>query len=114
MDCKKRNHNGNVIQKQTLIHDYNQYKGAVDKNDQVIGYYTSVRKCRTWTTKAVFHLFEEAFYNSFLIYKQQINPTLKFCDFKLPIIEDMITYDKDTVNPQIPPKQVVTFLNYWL
>ena len=41
--------------------------GGADRNDALIGNYSSVRKTLKWTVKVVFHFIEEAFLNAYIL-----------------------------------------------
>ena len=41
--------------------------GGVDRNDALIGNYSSVRKTFKWTVKVVFHFIEEAFLKTYIL-----------------------------------------------
>ena len=43
-----------------MIHDYNRFMGGVDRNDEMIANYNSVRKSMKWTKKVAFHFTEIA------------------------------------------------------
>jgi len=51
LSVNKRGRDGNPIMKEQLIIDYNNNMGFVDKNDQIVGQHTMVRKSHKWTTK---------------------------------------------------------------
>ena len=63
---RKKDREGNPIQKQKLVADYNLHMGEVDKNDAIIGNYSSIRKSHEWITKAVLYFLEEAVFNAFV------------------------------------------------
>ena len=44
IDTRKRDRNGNGIRKLKLVDDYNKFMGGVDRNDEMIGTYSAVRK----------------------------------------------------------------------
>ena len=43
-----------------LLTDYNKYMGGVDESDQMLRYYTCIRKTVTWYPRVLFHEVEEA------------------------------------------------------
>ena len=63
----KRGREETVASKLSLVNDYNKFIGGVDRNDALIGNYSSVRKTLTWTVKVVFHFIEEAFLNAYIL-----------------------------------------------
>ena len=55
-DTGKRDRHGAVIRKPSVICDYNKHMGGVDRNDELLGFYTSLRKTLKWYKKLAFHL----------------------------------------------------------
>ena len=87
---RKKDREGNPIQKQKLVDDYNLHMGGVDKNDTINGNYSSVRKSHKWTTKVALHFLEEAIFNAFVLYRK-CGDGVRSCDFKRAI-EKLISY----------------------
>ena len=81
----KRNRQGNPIRELQCINDYNRFMGGVDKNDEMLATYSSVRKSMTWTKKVVFHFIEEAVLNAFVLNKKH-NNRKRLLKFKLEAI----------------------------
>ena len=91
VNVNRRNRRNDQIQKPTVIHDYNQKMGGVDKNDAMIGNYSCIRKSYKWYTKIFFHFLEEAVYNAFVIYdKVGEGKKHKFMQFKLEVARQML------------------------
>ena len=44
INTRKRDRYGNVVRKLQLVDDYNKYMGGVDRNDEMIGTYSCMRK----------------------------------------------------------------------
>ena len=63
--------------------------GGIDRNDAMIGNYSSVRKSMKWTTKVAFHLIEEAVLNSFILFNK-VNGKKRFLQLKLLLICHML------------------------
>ena len=57
--------------KPSIIHDYIRHMGGVDRNDELIGYYTCLQKTLKWYKKHAIHFFEEALLNAFIVYRQE-------------------------------------------
>lgn len=87
----KRDRDGNPIMKEQLIIDYNINMGFVDKNDQIVGQHTMVRKSQKWTTKVAFHLIEEAIFNAYVIYQDSPQKKMTFLDFKMAFVRQVLT-----------------------
>ena len=66
---RKNDREENPIQKQKLVVHYNIRLGGVDKNDTIIGNYSSVGKSIKWISKVVLYFLEEAF-NAFALYRK--------------------------------------------
>ena len=65
--------------------------GGVDPNDALLGNYTCIRKSCKWTVKVAIHFVEEAVLNSFVLY-DKINPNkMRFMNYKLDVIEKVIS-----------------------
>ena len=64
----KTDKTGAPVQKPSVIHAYNKYMGGVDRNDQLVGCYTSLRKTMKWYKKLAFHLIEECLLNAHIAY----------------------------------------------
>ena len=80
VDTRKRDPQGNVVRKLKLIEDYNRYMGGVDKNDEMICTYSSIRKSMKWTKKVAFHFIEEGILNAYILFKKEggTKPLLRF------------------------------------
>jgi hypothetical protein len=74
------NRRGAQVNKQDLILDYNQHMGGVDRVDQILSYYSPLRKSIKWYRKVVFHIFDLCIGNAYHIYKHLggRNPQLWF------------------------------------
>ena len=51
VNVNRRNRRNDQIQKPTVIHDYNQKMGGIDKNGAMIGNYSCICKSYKWYTK---------------------------------------------------------------
>lgn len=91
----KKKRDGTDLVKPVLVNDYNKYMGGIDRNDAMMGNYSSVRKTLKWTTKVAIHFMEEAVLNSFIIYNK-FKGNQRFMQFKLTLIRmllDVATHD---------------------
>ena len=61
---------GVVMDKPTVIADYNQYMLGVDKLDQLVAYYSFLHKSVKWWRKIFFWLLEVMVINSYIIYRE--------------------------------------------
>ena len=92
----KRGKEETAASKLSLVNDYNKFMGGVDRNDALIGNYSSVRKTLKWTVKVVFHFIEEAFLNAYILNEKFGVKKMRFLAFKLEIIESIITKNQLT------------------
>ena len=81
----KKNKQGEDIIKPVLVNHYNRFMGGIDRNDAMIGNYSSVRKSMKWITKVAVHFIEEAVLNSFILFNKVIGKK-RFLQFKLLLI----------------------------
>ena len=68
--------------------------GGVDRNDALIGNYTSAHKSFKWTTKVAFHFIEEATLNAFILFNKANPGKIRFMHFKLKIIKSIISWSQ--------------------
>ena len=57
------------IQQPTLVNDYNKYMSGVDKSDQLIGKYESIRKTHKYWKTLFYHLLDIARVNSYILFQ---------------------------------------------
>ena len=89
IDTRKRDRQGNVIRKLKLVDDYNKFMGGVDRNDEMIGTYSAVRKSMKWTKKVAFHFIEEGLVNAHILYKKN-GGSKRLLQFKLDCITSLL------------------------
>ena len=96
----KRGREETAASKLSLVNDYNKFMGGVDRNDALIGNYSSVRKTLKRTVKVVFHFIEVALLNAYILNEKFGVKKMRFLAFKLEIIESIITKN------QLPELQI--------
>ncbi|KAG8237383.1 hypothetical protein J437_LFUL013018 [Ladona fulva] len=77
------------VVKPTVECDYNNTMGGVDRCDQELSYYPSIRKQQK---KKIFgHFLDQAVWNSYVLYRKETSQKcLQFIEFRLRLIEDAI------------------------
>ena len=60
------------IEKPTMVEKYNMYMGGVDKGDQLISYYGFSHRTVKWWRRVLFHLFENAIVNAYILYRLSV------------------------------------------
>ena len=85
------------ISRPNIVKKYNECMGGIDLIDRMISYYRMGAKTKKWTVKTIFHLFDLAIANSWILYRQdkkalgyQEKDILKYVDFKIIIAEHFI------------------------
>ena len=96
--CKKY-YGGKIAfkNKPSIVTQYNQLMGSVDKADQLLEPYSYEKKSLAWYKKLGLHFMHRALLNSHLIYKKQQGPEYKkdFLDFTTKVAEQLISRHSD-------------------
>ncbi|XP_065182258.1 piggyBac transposable element-derived protein 4-like [Sycon ciliatum] len=66
----KRDRQRRPVRKLRLVQDYNKKMGGVDKNDEMLSFYTAARKSRKWYKKLAVHLIEQALLNAYILHRK--------------------------------------------
>ena len=74
----------------------NSSMGGVDNLSRVLNPYSCQRKCLKWYRKLTELLFDICIYNSFIIYKQLNESKMTHLDFRLELVNEIITYHSYT------------------
>ncbi|XP_068098218.1 piggyBac transposable element-derived protein 4-like [Hyperolius riggenbachi] len=83
-------------QKPECIHDYNQYMGGVDRNDQMMKPYLVARKTFYWYKKVAIYLIQLGIFNSFLLYKKKTKDTATtYLSFQEEIITSLLSVSEE-------------------
>lgn len=85
-----RNRRGVVKEKPLPIAKYNKFMSGIDRMDQMVSYYTSVRKTLRWYKKVGIHIFQLLLYNSYMLYNKHSNRRLSYYDFRLAVLEEIL------------------------
>jgi hypothetical protein len=97
--------------KPELVLDYNLTMGGVDRADQNLTYYESVRKRTKIYYKKIFrHLLDQCIFNAFTIHKWQNKKHKKLLDFRLALVEEILAkyFDSSTMTPKTGRKSSVS------
>lgn len=80
-----------------IIKCYNDSMGGIDLIDRMISYYRMSARTKKWTVKTIFHLFDLAIANSWILYRQdrkklgdKQKDVVKFLEFKLEIADQLL------------------------
>lgn len=79
-----------TVLKPKAVVDYNMNMGGVDKSDQCMAYYPTIRNQQRKYYKKIFrHLLDQVVWNSFVLYQKKGGP-LKHLDFRMQLIENLV------------------------
>jgi len=90
-NIRKKDYDGQPIVKAQVIIDYNEIMGGVDSIDQLLKYYSFLRKINQIVQKGGFHLFDVALLNSQILW-MKVHPDAKMTglEFRMTIVEQII------------------------
>jgi hypothetical protein len=99
------------VNKPVCIIDYNENMNGVDRIDQMLSYYPTVRKKIKWTKKLVLYMLELSLHNAHVIYNDKHpNDKMSLLNFQLEVIKslckkpDETSASSDDENPPQPPR----------
>ena len=65
------NRNRQVSIKPNIVRDYTKVKAGVDRSDQMLSYYSAMRKTLRWYKKIAVHFIESSVHNAYIMYCKQ-------------------------------------------
>ncbi|KAJ2954434.1 hypothetical protein O0L34_g2704 [Tuta absoluta] len=88
------NKNNKVSMKPNVVRDYNEGMSGIDLSDQMLSYYSALRKTLFWYKKLAIHIFEIYIHNACMIYNNQAylprQEKLDALSFKDKVIEYLL------------------------
>lgn len=94
--CKKQKAYLN-IKRPSAIREYNNSMGGVDLSDRMLSFYRMKARTRKWTVRTIFHFFDLALVNSWILYRQdqkaQKAKAMQFLDFRISVAESLLSID---------------------
>jgi hypothetical protein len=100
---------GKPVIKPKLVLDYNDSMGGVDKADQNLSYYDSLRKGTKCYYKKLFrHLVDQTLYNAFIIHQQLGGKYKTLLNFRMAVVKSIIAefFDAQVKQPVKPGRQL--------
>ena len=85
----KHNFRGEIVQKPRPVVDYTKHMFGVDLSDQLLAYYSLLRKSVKWWRKLAIHLVNLAILNAYIVYKKA-NPGKSHVQFRLELVQALI------------------------
>ena len=86
---EETNRNGKVMVKPNIVIDYNKECSGVDLSDQMLSYYSALRKTIRWPKK-VLHLFEATIHNAHLLHCRTNTISLKSLPFREKFVKCLL------------------------
>ena len=85
------NKRGEKKSKPSIIRDYNSYMSGIDRADQMMSYYDSLRKTTRWYKKVALHLFDIFIFNAyFLNCKYGVDKTISLLKYKEIVVKELM------------------------
>ena len=91
-DSSKVNRRGEHVKKPDCVIDYNQHMCGVDRIDQLMAYYTPLRKTLKWYRKVVLQFLDMAVVNAYLLYTK-LGGSKRQIWFRKQIIRSLVAAD---------------------
>ncbi|XP_028162999.1 piggyBac transposable element-derived protein 4-like [Ostrinia furnacalis] len=84
------NRRGQTILKPEIVIQYNNFMNGVDRQDQMLSYYTCEHKTMRWYKKVGIHVFQMMLLNAFYLYKLHKNVQIDYYKFRESVIEILL------------------------
>jgi len=96
------NRRGTVKMKPETVVQYNRFMLGIDRQDQMIAYYSCERKTLRWCKKLPYIFLQICMLNSHLLYTKNVKK-ISYYDFQLSVINSLLSVKLNTtIVPQIP------------
>ena len=80
VDCMNRNKK--VTKKSNTVRDYNSGMSGIDRSDQMLSYYSSLRKTIRWYKKLALYIIEVCLLNAYILYNENRTEKMKLLKFR--------------------------------
>lgn len=98
---KVSNRNGKLSMKPNIIRDYNQGMSGIDRSDQMLSYYTALRKIIRWHKKVALHIIEIYIHNAHKIFQRATSSKIKLIKFREAFVDALIGEEIQPVSKKI-------------
>lgn len=85
-----RHRNGKKSLKPNIISDYNNGMSGVDRSDQMLSYYSALRKTIRWPKKVVIHIFEMYIHNAYILFCHVTHSKITSLQFRELFVQSLI------------------------
>lgn len=95
------NRNGRLSKKPNIVRDYNQGMSGIDRSDQMLSYYTSLRKTIRWPKKVSLHIIEIYIYiqNAHKIFQKVTSSKMKLIRFREEFVIALVGEENEDLYP---------------
>ncbi|XP_064598479.1 piggyBac transposable element-derived protein 4-like [Liolophura sinensis] len=76
------NRNQKVSQKPNIVRDYNNGMSGIDRSDQMLSYYSALRKTIRWYKKIGLHVLEIMLFNAHIMYNESVGEQMRMLRFR--------------------------------
>lgn len=84
------NRNGKLSMKPNIIRDYNLNMSGIDRADQMLSYYTSLRKTIRWPKKVALHIMEIYIHNAIVLFQKTTSSQIKLMKFREAFVDALV------------------------
>lgn len=95
------NRNGKISMKPNIIRDYNNGMSGIDRSDQMLSYYSSLRKTIRWPKKVSLHIIEIYIHNAHKIFQKVTSSKIKLINFREEFVVALIGGEIESVSKRI-------------
>lgn len=95
------NRNGKISMKPNIIRDYNNGMSGIDRSDQMLSYYSSLRKTIRWPKKVSLHIIEIYIHNAHKIFQKVTSSKIKLIKFREEFVVALIGEEIQPVSKKI-------------
>ena len=95
------NREGNMVEKPESVYYYCGRMGGVDLSDQLLNYYSFLRKSMKWSRKLLIHLFNLVILNAYILNKHYGHQKLTHDEFRDHLVKYLV--DEGLKSYKIPP-----------
>ena len=88
--CDVMNNRGKVSQKPNVVADYNNGMSGIDLSDQMISYYSNLRKTLKWYRKVALQIIEVLLNNSYCVFKKCTGKQMTMFTYRETIVNHLI------------------------
>lgn len=88
-----KSRSGKTAMKPNIISDYNKGMSGIDRSDQMLSYYSSLRKTIRWPKKVALHIIEIFIHNAHKLFQKVNNSKIKLIKFREDFVKTLLGKD---------------------